>query len=356
MKNNPLMLILPHVSIKEGWKQLNENSQKILFVVDEEGVLRGSVTDGDVRRWILADHSIQEPIFKLMNPHPTVAFETSSEDEIKRLIVSKRLECIPIVDQKGCPQDFIFWENIVEKKTKAIQHKKINIPVIIMAGGRGVRLDPLTKVLPKPLIPLGEKPILEHIIEKFRSYGVVDFFITLNHLSNMIKAYFEDIPRDFKINFVKEDFPAGTAGALHLFRDKIDGTFVVSNCDVLIDADYADILRFHKENENKITIVSSMRHFPIPYGVIEIENGGQLKEIREKPEFDFLVNTGFYILEPELLAMIPKDRIYHMTHLIEHLRRENKKIGVYPISPTSWMDIGEFKEYKETLVKFEGLT
>lgn len=355
MDSTNLMLIRPDVPIKEAWRQLNENSNKILFVVDEYGVLQGSVTDGDIRRWILAEGSIQEPIFKLMNHNPVVAFEKTSEDDVKRLIVKQRLECIPVLDANRRPIRFISWDAIVEKKTKDVQPEKIDIPVVIMAGGRGMRLDPFTKVLPKPLIPLGEKPILEHIIEKFRDYGVLNFFITLNYRSNMIKAYFEDIPRDYRINYIQETFPAGTAGALHHFKNRINSTFAVSNCDILIDADYADILRFHQKNNNKITLVSSMRHFPIPYGVVDIENGGQLKAIREKPEFDFLVNTGLYFLEPELLHLIPDDKVFHMTHLIEHLRRENQKIGVYPISPSSWLDIGETKEYRETLIKFEGI-
>lgn len=351
MEKTELILIKPNVSIKEGWKQLNENGYKILFVVDDDGILRGSVTDGDIRRWILADHSIQEPIFKLMNVNPVVASETTSDEEIKKMIAERRLECIPVIDKNRRPKSFISWDSLLEKKAKPVQRERIDIPVVIMAGGRGVRLDPFTKVLPKPLIPLGEKPILEHIIGKFQNYGVKDFFITLNYLSNMIRAYFEDIPKDYDLHFVQEPSPAGTAGALHLLQGKINTTFMVSNCDILIDADYADILKFHREKKNKITIVSSMRHFPIPYGVVDIEAGGRLKAIREKPEFDFLVNTGLYVLEPELLDIIPNDRVFHMTHLIEHLRLENKEIGVYPISPTSWMDIGETKEYKETLLK-----
>lgn len=353
MKNIHLITVKPDISIKDGWRQLNENNYKILFVVDDDGILRGSVTDGDIRRWILADGSIQEPIFKLMNHNPVVVFETTPEEEIKQLIVKRRLECVPVLDINRRPSRYVSWDSVIEKKTKAVQREKIDIPVVIMAGGRGVRLDPFTKVLPKPLIPLGEKPILEHIIEKFRNHGVMNFFITLNYRSNMIRAYFEDIPRDFDLHFVQEVFPAGTAGALHHFKNRINSTFAVSNCDILIDADYADILRFHREKGNRITIVSSMRHFPIPYGVVEIEGGGRLKAIREKPEFDFLVNTGLYILEPELLHLIPDDRVFHMTHLIEHVRRENKEIGVYPISPTSWMDIGETKEYRDTLTKLQ---
>lgn len=345
-------LIPPDVSVKEAWKQLNENGYKILFVTDLEGILQGSVTDGDVRRWILADQPVTAPVSKIMKKQPISVPESKGLEAIKSLMLAHRIECVPVVDKSGRPRRVVFWDSVFGGKDTAIQDK-LDVPVVIMAGGRGVRLDPFTKILPKPLIPIGDKPILELIMEKFRAFDVRTFYLSVNYRSNMIKAYFEDLAHDYDLHYIEEETPSGTAGSLHQLKGRVKGTFIVSNCDIIVEANYADILRFHRERKNKITLVGSMRHFPIPYGVVEIENGGALKEIREKPEFDFLVNTGLYVLEPDLLARIPKDRIYHITHLIERLRQENEKIGVYPISAQSWMDVGELHEYRNTVKRFE---
>ena len=341
------------VSIKEGWKQLEENGYKTLFVVDACSVLIGSVTDGDIRRWILADRSIQEPLSKVMHANPIAVLETDGEESAKEQMLAHRVECIPVVDVHQRVKKVLIWDAVFKKKPIQPANTSMDVPVVIMAGGRGVRLDPFTRILPKPLIPIGEKPILEVIIDKFSLFGVKNFFISLNYRANMIKAYFEDIPHEYEINYFEESMPSGTAGSLHMLRGKIDQTFIVSNCDVIVDANYSDILKFHQNNKCKITLVCSMRHFPIPYGVVEIENGGMLKEIREKPEFDFLINTGLYVMEPELLNTIPNDRVFHITHLIDRLKKENERIGVYPVSSKSWMDVGEMKEYKETLLRFQ---
>jgi len=170
-----------------------------------------------------------------------------------------------------------------------------------MAGGEGTRLYPFTKILPKPLVPIGDKPILEIIINRFYEYGCTNFNLSVNYKSNIIKAYFSDFKHNYKINYIHEKKPLGTAGSLHILQNRIRKTFFVSNCDILIDADYADILKFHKQSKNKITLVTSMKHFTIPYGICEIGDGGALKNINEKPEQDLLVNTGLYVLEPEVL-------------------------------------------------------
>jgi dTDP-glucose pyrophosphorylase len=348
-------LTKPDVSIKEGWKQLNDNGYKILFIVDDHGVLIGSVTDGDVRRWILADRSIQEPLLRIMKSPPLRGLESDDEPKLRKLMLETRVECIPIVDAAGRPKQLLFWDTLFSREYTPTREESIDVPVVIMAGGRGVRLDPFTRILPKPLIPIGDKPIIEVIIEKFRQYGANRFFLSLNYRSSMIKAYFQDLPHEYDIHYIEEETPSGTAGSLHQLDGRLDGTFIVSNCDILVEANYADILRFHRENRNRITLIGSMRHLSIPYGVVEIENGGSLKEIKEKPEFDFLANTGLYVLEPDLLKRIPKNKVYHITHLIEQLRQENEKIGVYPISAKSWMDVGELKEYQETLMRFRSI-
>jgi dTDP-glucose pyrophosphorylase len=352
MEKHKELLSSARVTIKEGWKQLGGNGYKVLFITDEGGFLIGSVTDGDIRRWILSDQSILQPISEVMNTNPLIVRETDSQEKIKNFMLHNRVECLPVVDSSFRPIRFLFWDSIFMKE-EAVTVEPIDVPVVIMAGGRGVRLDPFTRILPKPLIPIGDKPIIEMIIDRFRRHNISQFHISVNYRSNMIRAYFKDVQIDYNINFFEESTPLGTAGSLGLLKGTLNSTFMVSNCDILIEANYADIIKFHRENKNKITLVCSMRHFAIPYGVVEIENGGNLKRIHEKPEFDHLVNTGLYVLEPELLAQIPENRIFDITHLIEKLRGEDQKIGVYPVSDKSWVDVGELEEYKKNLRLFE---
>lgn len=222
-----------------------------------------------------------------------------------------------------------------------------------MAGGEGSRLAPFTKILPKPLMPIGDKPIIEIIIGRFMDFGCNDFYLSLHYKANIIKAYFKDFEHQYKITYIEEEKPLGTAGSLLFLKDHIKKTFFVSNCDILIEADYADILKFHNRKKNKMTLVSSMKNFTIPYGVCEIENGGILKDIKEKPEFDFFVNTGMYVLDKAVLGDIPKNKLYNMTDLISDYLKKGEKIGVYPVSEKSWLDMGQLEALQEMLNKFE---
>ncbi len=341
------------IPIKQAWRQLNDNGHKILFVVNEEGVLLGSVTDGDIRRWILEDQPITSAIEKVMCGNPIVAKQNESKERIKEKMLETRIDCIPIIDDRCRVVEVFFWDDFFKNGESRKKYEKLDIPVVIMAGGRGVRLEPFTKILPKPLIPIGDKPVIEVIMEKFNRFGIRDFFLSLNYKANMIKAYFQDCSYDYNIRYCEETEPSGTVGSVALLADHIHSTFIVSNADIIIEANYAEIVQFHKDKENLITLVCSMKHFPIPYGVVEIANGGLLKSIEEKPEFDRLVLTGLYVVEPQLIRMIPKGQVFHMTHLIEKLRLEEKRIGVYPVSERDWMDIGELEAYRETLERFK---
>jgi NDP-sugar pyrophosphorylase family protein len=218
-----------------------------------------------------------------------------------------------------------------------------------MAGGEGKRLDPFTRILPKPLIPLGDEPIIMLIMKEFAKFGMKHFNISLNDKGRMIKAYFHDHEMPFQIDYIEEDKPLGTAGALKYMSGKIDRPMFVSNCDIIVRADYTELLKFHNKGEYDLTLVASMRHFVIPYGVCEVGSQGDLIDISEKPEYDFLVNTGLYLLNPETLNLIPNDRAFDMTDLITEVRSNNMKVGVFPVSEKSWADIGQWTEYRETI-------
>lgn len=341
------ILIKPSHTIKQALRQMDAMGEKTLLVVDDHELLLGTVTDGDIRRWILKGRDLAQGVSKVMNSNPICLNPNFERKIAKQVMVKQMLECLPVVDGNKKVISAIWWMDLFENKSKKL--KKLKIPVVIMAGGEGARLSPFTKILPKPLMPIGDKPIIEIIIGRFMDYGCDDFYLSLNYKSNIIKAYFSDFEHAYKINYILENKPLGTAGSLHLIGSKIKKTFFVSNCDILIEADYGDILKFHYEGKNKITLVSSMKNFSIPYGVCEIENGGILKGIKEKPELDFFVTTGMYVLDKTVLKDIPKNKFYNMTDLIGDYLKKGEKIGVYPVSEKSWVDIGQIEEMQNTL-------
>ena len=333
------LFINEELSIKEALKKLDETAQKILLVT-ENRLLKGVLTDGDFRRWILQNKDLDQPVKLIMTKNPKYIDEKDME-RAGDILKQNSIEAMPVLNSQKEVIDIIFWNDRFSKKRKNI---KLNNPVVIMAGGKGTRLDPYTKVLPKPLIPIGDIPIVERIINKFNEYGCKDFYMTINYKKNMIKAYFNEIEKPYQLEYIDEDKPLGTAGSLHLLRDKIKDTFFLSNCDILIEGDYAGMLKYHKEHGAKITLVTSLKHYTIPYGVVEINKDSCVKQMMEKPEYNFLVNTGMYILEPEILEDIPKDAFYHITDLINQYIEKGENIGVYPISEGSWLDMGQFKE------------
>ena len=255
-----------------------------------------------------------------------------------------RAECMPVVDENGNLVNVYFWSDLFSTK-KEYPKTQLNIPVVIMAGGKGSRLAPLTNIYPKPLIPIGEKTIIETIMDKFVSYGCSQFHISVNYKADVIKNYFDFIHNSsYNISYFQENSPQGTAGSLRLLKDVLHTTFFVSNCDIMVYEDFASILEYHRQNQNELTVVAAVKTFSIPYGTIETGENGLLKSIKENPSLSFKINTGLYILEPSLLHDIPEG-FYHITSLMEKLRLENRKVGVYPISQSDWMDMGNWDEY-----------
>lgn len=341
------ILIGPDDTIKHAFKKMDDAGSKIVFVVGKENSLIGALSDGDIRRWILKGGHISAKAEAVMARHPKYLKEGHSQEMAKELVVDKRFECVPVVDAQKRITGAVWWHDFF--KDKAHKTAKLNLPVVIMAGGKGARLAPITNILPKPLMPIGDKPITQHIMERFANYGCRKVYMSINFKAKLIKAYFSDVSMDYDLDFIEEPKPLGTAGSLYLLKREIKKTFFLTNCDVLIDADYSDILKFHRERGNKISIVGSMKHFTIPYGTCEIKNGGDLLAVREKPEYDFLVNTGMYIIEPEVLKLIPNKVFMHMTELIAKCLENGVKMGVYPISEKSWVDMGQWEQLQETL-------
>lgn len=347
MKKIEQILVGPEIMVKQALKKMDEAGGKILFVVSPDGALLGSVTDGDVRRWILKDGRLNVKISAVMNHAPHSLPEGYSQAQARDLVVTKKFECVPVLDGDRRIKGAVWWFDFF--KDQAHKVGKVSLPVVIMAGGKGARLAPITNILPKPLMPIGDKPMAQHIIDRFVSAGCGRFYMSVNFKAKLIKAFFSDIEGDYALDFVEEPKPLGTAGSLYLLKKKLKKTFFMTNCDVMIDADYSDIARFHRESGNRITIVGSMKHFTIPYGTCEIKKGGGLLAVREKPEYDFLVNTGMYVMEPEALKLIPDQTFMHMTELIAKCLKRGIKVGVYPISEKSWVDTGQWEQLQETL-------
>lgn len=348
------IIINKSATVKEAMKQLDKTAEKILFVVENGNKLIGSLTDGDIRRWILKDGDlntvISEVCFKgtfFVNQHYKIS---DIKEEIKKRVIS----FIPVLNVEKEIVEILVWDKIFDGKLIRKIKDNLDAEVVIMAGGKGTRLDPFTKILPKPLIPIGDKSILEIIIEKFTDYQQSEFYISVNHKAKIIKSYFDEIQPDYKLNYIDEEKPLGTVGALRKLEGKVNKNILLTNCDIIIETDYVDLLKHHIAEKNDITIVASLKHYNIPYGICEIENGGKLINIKEKPEYDFLVNTGMYILNPGVLKCIPENEFYHITDLIEKIKSTHK-IGVYPISENSWIDIGEWVEYKKAINKFNFL-
>ncbi|GKX65522.1 nucleotidyltransferase family protein [Inconstantimicrobium mannanitabidum] len=332
-------------SIKEAIKKIDVTAKKILLVV-EDGQLIATITDGDIRRWILKNGDLNSAVENIMNTSPIV-LNIEEKHLAKQYMHEKCIEALPLVDYENRVLDVVFWN---EKYNEDFhQYNKISNPVVIMAGGKGTRLYPYTKILPKPLIPIGDLSITERIINRFYRCGCQNFYLTVNYKKNMIKAYFDELKKDYEVSYVEEGKFLGTGGSLSLLRGKIKETFFVSNCDILVEANYSDILQYHKDKKNLITMVTSLKNYQIPYGVIKLNDYGEVIGTTEKPDYDYLVNTGFYILEPQALDDIPKDTFFHITDLINKYIEEGKKVGTYPITENSWLDMGEMKEMDRML-------
>ncbi len=346
------IIVSPQINIRQALKKMDELGEKTILAADAKNRLLGTVTDGDIRRWILKGGGLQEKISRVMNTSPIFLKEGYSNDKAKEVMAEEVIECIPVVDANKRIVSAIWWLDFFTKKFS--QHKSINIPVVIMAGGEGKRLNPFTNILPKPLIPIKGKPIIELILDRFMEFGCKKFYLSLNYKAAILKAYFSDYRHNCDIQYLQEDKPLGTVGGLHLLQGKIQGSLFVTNCDILIEADYSDILKSHRDSRNDITLVVSLKHYTIPYGICDVREGGLLKKIKEKPEYDFMVNTGLYVMESKVIKDIPGDIPYDMTSLINDYIKKKKKIGVYPVSEKSWIDIGQFQELQDVLKRFEG--
>ncbi|MDI6703311.1 MAG: nucleotidyltransferase family protein [bacterium] len=332
------ILVSPDTSIRETMKVIDEGVMEIALVVNEENRLLGTVTDGDIRRAILKDIGLEEKIKNVMHPNPVTARVSTLKEDLLHLMKSTSLRQIPIVDEEHRVIGIKLLKDLIKEKGKE------NI-VIIMAGGLGNRLKPLTNSIPKPLLKVGKKPLLEIIIEQLESYGLRDIFISVNYKPDLIENYFQD-GRQYgvKIRYLKEDKQLGTAGSIRLAKEWIEKPFLVMNGDLLTKVNFDSLLDYHLQNGYSLTMAINRYRFQIPYGVVDLEDT-KVKGISEKPSLAFFINAGIYVINPELTKFIPENEYFDMPDLINKVIENKEIIGSFPIREY-WLDVGEIEDFK----------
>tara|TARA_B100000315_G_scaffold127921_1_gene117639 strand:+ start:12104 stop:13186 length:1083 start_codon:yes stop_codon:yes gene_type:complete len=344
------ILISADTNIKQSMQKLVETGQKILLVVNEYERISATITDGDIRKGIISGLKLTCAVKEIMNKR-FVSINASQPDlrnKARELMQQHGIEHIPVIDKKGGVIDVILWIDYLSQEKNTRPKTKFQNPVVIMAGGKGTRLDPFTKMFPKPLIPFGEKPIIECIMERFYQNGYYRFFVVVNYKKEMIKVYFKETEVPFEIEFIEEEEYYGTAGGLTLLKKKLDKTFIVTNCDTILDGDKTDFLRWHEEKDNLITIVGSHKELDVPYGILNMKNGS-LDDIDEKPKYDLFVNTGTYVFNPEALNVLADKEYIDMNKFIDKIKYNGSdRVGVYP-HWGGWFDIGHWDEYNKSL-------
>jgi len=334
----------------EALKKINKFGGRSLIVVSNKKILKGILSSGDLRKAILNHNITNEKINKIYNKKPKFIFSDEIQKKIKKISPNvKKLNIIPIIDRKTKKiTDVLDLKklNLFNIKKK---NKKLKLSVVIMAGGKGTRLMPYTSVLPKPLLPINQKPTINHIIDRFMMHSAKNFFVTLNYKSEILRTYLKDLSKINPLITIEEKKPLGTAGSLFLIKNKITNDFFLTNCDTIINENYNDIYEQHKTKKNDITIVVAQKKFKIPYGVCDIKENSFV--MREKPELKYNVNTGFYIISKNCLKVLKKKEYLDFNDFLLKCKKNNKKIGIFKIRKKRWIDVGQMREYKNNLNK-----
>ncbi len=341
--------ITENTTIIDAMGIINRNAEGIVFVC-RGNVLLASLTDGDIRRYILKNQSLTAPAILAANFDVKYIKKPSDKYSNKTAFSDTTLRAFPVVDDKMQLVEILF-----PNKTVKSAIKNLNLPVVIMAGGMGTRLYPYTKVLPKPLIPIGDDTITEHIMNEFIKCGCDVFTLIVNYKKNMIKAYFSEESQRCKVDFLDEDKPLGTGGGLKLLDQKIFSTFFMTNCDIMVYNDYEDIYNHHKQENNILTMVCVTKQSVFPYGTVDINEQGKIIALKEKPTFSFLTNAGFYVIEPRFFDFIPKDTFIHITDIIQKCIDLGENVGIYPVSEDKWYDMGQPEELERMRMKVLGV-
>jgi len=337
------LVVHPSITLLEAMKMMDNLKTKTLFVYANTS-FKSILTLGDIQRAIISGYSLKTEVSDILDRKKLYATVHDTPDTVNEKMIKIRAEYMPIINESGELVDVISWKERF-KSDAEVAREKIDLPVVIMAGGKGTRLKPITNVIPKPLVPVGDKTILEVIMDQFESIGCHKFYMSVNYKADMIKYYLSQLDHKYDIEFFMEDKPLGTIGSVSLLKGKITTPFFVSNCDSINEQDYRDVWDYHVNNHNDMTVVTLVKSFKIPYGVIETGEDGLMVDLKEKPDHTYMVNSGVYILNPELIEEIPEGEMFHITHLMEKVKARGGRVGCFPVSEDSWHDMGEWPEY-----------
>ncbi len=326
-------------SIKEALNIIDKGAIRVAIVVDEQDKFLGLIADGDIRRALLKGYTLENSIENIYCSTPVTAKSSDSKDKIIQKAIKNQVYQIPILDEENYLVDIVNLSSLLSISTKRNR-------VILMAGGLGTRLRPLTEDTPKPMLKVGNKPILETIIRNFANHGFVNITISLNYKGDIIKEYFKDGSElGVNIDYIEENTRLGTAGALSLLKNKPNEPFFVMNADLLTDVNFSHLLDFHSYANANATMCVREYDYQIPYGVVET-NEDNITSIVEKPIKKFFVNAGIYILSPNIFEFIPKDEFFDMPTLFNILIEKQKKVLSFPIHEY-WLDIGRMSDFEQ---------
>lgn len=324
-------------TIKDVLKNLNKSGLRISLVINNKKEFQGTISDGDIRRALIDGAGQNSSIHKIVNKDSLIINPEIKQEIVLDLMIKNKIQQIPIVNKNKKIVGMYLWDEI-------ISYKKIPNPIVIMAGGKGTRLGNLTKKCPKPLLPVNGKPMLESIIERARLQGFNNFIISINYLGHMIKDYFSDGKKwNVKINYIEENKPLGTGGAIQLISPKPQLPFVVTNCDIMTDINYRELLNFHYNNNAEATMVVRNHELENPFGVVQIK-GIEVIDLVEKPIVRSYINAGTYVLEPSIIKLIKKNEFIGMPDIFKRITQKNLRAIAYPIHE-AWMDIGLPEDY-----------
>lgn len=340
-------LIAPTATIRRALEIIDSGSMKIALVADAHEKLLGTITDGDIRRHILNGLGLDDPIEGIYYRTPITCGINDSKEKILQLAVAHKLYQIPIIDNESRIVG-------IAEVDELLQPAHRTNTVVLMAGGLGTRLSPLTDTMPKPMLHVGNKPILETIIENFSKYGYTDIILSVSYKSHIIEEYFGDGSKfGVKISYVHESKRMGTAGALSLIRGRLTEPFFVMNADLLTNVNFEHMHDYHIAHDALATMAVREYDFQVPYGVVNVQNG-RIVSIEEKPTHKFFVSAGIYMLSPELLAMIPNDEFFDMPTLFEKLIADRHNAVSFPIREY-WLDIGRMSDYEKANSEYSGI-
>tara|TARA_B100000965_G_scaffold400592_1_gene422772 strand:+ start:1149 stop:2204 length:1056 start_codon:yes stop_codon:yes gene_type:complete len=338
------IIVSSSINLKESLNIINDGGIQAALVVDEHNIFLGIVTDGDVRRHLLKNGDLEAPISDLIHKNKSIVSYIEDETELKKLFNKKKINHIPILNSDDHIISIALRSDINNEKIK-----NVDSSVVVMAGGKGSRLAPLTNIIPKPLIPIGYSTIVEKIFDSFVNQGFNDIKLIINYKKELIKSYFNELDHSYKIDFLEESKYLGTIGGIKEFADELTKNFIITNCDVVTDTDYHNFFDHHIKKDAYLSILGLKKSSKVPYGVLKLDKEFNVKGLKEKPKQTHTIMTGIYILNKKALDFIPDDKECGMDELIEALIANNKLVTSYVIED-GWYDMGQFSEYKKLLM------